>query len=52
MHVQIVLDHTGDTRHEFDPADTTALAAAEARFRDLTGKGFRGGRFGSERRCR
>jgi len=41
MHVQIVLDHTGDTRHEFDPADASAVAAAEARFRELTGKGFR-----------
>jgi hypothetical protein len=41
MHVQIVLDHTGDTRHQFDPADATAVAAAEARFLELTGKGFR-----------
>src|SRR5262245_60651786 len=37
---QIVMDHTGDTRHEFDPRDREALAAAERRFRELTGAGF------------
>jgi hypothetical protein len=26
MATQIVMDATGDTRHEFDPADNTALA--------------------------
>jgi hypothetical protein len=35
------MDSTGDTRHEFDPADLSSLAAAEARFQELTGKGFR-----------
>ena len=39
MQVQIELDHAGDRRHEFDPAD--AGAAAEARLRELTGRGFR-----------
>jgi hypothetical protein len=39
MHVQIELDRTGDIRHEFDPADDAAVAAAVARFRELTGKG-------------
>jgi hypothetical protein len=41
MAVQIVMDRTGDTRHEFDNADSRAVALAEERFRDLTGKGFR-----------
>ena len=41
MHIQIVMDHHGDTRHVFDPSDTDAVALAEQRFRELTGKGFR-----------
>ena len=41
MAVQIVMDRTGDTRHEFDVADSDAVALAEERFRQLTGKGFR-----------
>ena len=41
MAIQIVMDRTGDTRHEFDSADSKAVALAEERFRDLTGKGFR-----------
>lgn len=41
MSVQIVMDRSGDTRHEFDVADPQALAQAEERFRELTGKGFR-----------
>ena len=40
MHSQIIMDCHGDTRHEFDPADTTVVDA-EVRFRELTGKGFR-----------
>jgi hypothetical protein len=40
MAVQIVMDHTGDTRHEFDPADAHAVAEAEKRFEELTGAGF------------
>jgi hypothetical protein len=39
--VQIVMDHCGDTRHEFDAADVQAVALAEERFRQLTGSGFR-----------
>jgi len=31
---------TGDTRHEFDPADRAAVAEAERRFKELTGAGF------------
>jgi hypothetical protein len=41
MHTQIVMDRHGDTRHAFDPSDADAVAGAEARFRELTGKGFR-----------
>ena len=41
MGVQIVMDGSGDTRHEFDVSDLTSLATAEERFRKLTGKGFR-----------
>jgi hypothetical protein len=40
MAVQIVMDHTGDTRHHFNPADAKAVAEAEARFKELTGTGF------------
>lgn len=40
MATQIVMDTTGDTRHEFDPADAAAVAEAENRFRELTGAGF------------
>ena len=40
MATQIVMDHTGDTRHQFDPADAAAVAEAEARFKELTGAGF------------
>jgi hypothetical protein len=41
MHIQIVMDRHGDSRHAFDPTDARSLADAEARFKDLTGKGFR-----------
>ena len=41
MHFQIVMNSNGDTRHEFDPVDLSSLATAEARFHELTGKGFR-----------
>jgi hypothetical protein len=40
MAMQIVIDHTGDTRHQFDPADVSAVAEAERRFKELTGAGF------------
>jgi hypothetical protein len=40
MAMQIVMDHTGDTRHQFDPADAAAVAEAERRFKELTGYGF------------
>jgi hypothetical protein len=37
---QIVMDHTGDTRHQFDSADVGAVAEAERCFKELTGAGF------------
>jgi hypothetical protein len=40
MATQIVMDHTGDTRYNFDPADAKALSKAEQRFQELTGAGF------------
>jgi hypothetical protein len=40
MATQIVIDHTGDTRHNFDPTDTKAVLKAEERFKKLTGRGF------------
>ena len=40
MATQIVMDQTGDIRHEFDPGNAEALARAEQRFRELTGIGF------------
>ena len=41
MGVLIVMDRSGDTRHEFDISDAKAVALAEKRFKELTGKGFR-----------
>ena len=40
MATQIVMDHTGDTRHCFDAKDLQALVKAEERFKQLTGDGF------------
>jgi hypothetical protein len=34
------MDRKGDTRHVFDQTDPETLAAAERRFRELTGEGF------------
>ncbi len=41
MSIHIVMDRHGDTRHEFDAADTAAVTRAKERFRELTAKGFR-----------
>ena len=40
MATHIVMDHTGDRRHQFDPQDASELAEAETRFKELTGLGF------------
>ena len=40
MHLQIVMDTSGDTRHQFDPDDARAVAEPERRFAELTKSGF------------
>jgi hypothetical protein len=40
MALQIIIDHTGDTRHRFDATDAEELAKAEERFRTLSRRGF------------
>jgi hypothetical protein len=40
MAIQIIMDHTGDTRHWFNPDDTKALSKAEKRFKSLTSVGY------------
>ena len=40
MPTQIVMDRTGDRRHQFSSSDAKALAEAEQRFLKLTGAGF------------
>jgi hypothetical protein len=40
MATQIVMDHTGDSRHFFEQDDPKRLAEAELRFKKLTGQGF------------
>jgi hypothetical protein len=40
MATQIVMNHTGDTRHNFDAKDVQAVLKAEDRFKELTRVGF------------
>ena len=40
MATQIVMNHTGDTRHNFDPKDVQAVLKAEDRFKELMLFGF------------
>ena len=40
MAKQIVMDATGDTKYEFNPANAEALREAERRFKELTGAGY------------
>jgi hypothetical protein len=40
MAIQIIMDHNGDTRRNFDAKDANALSEAERRFKALTGAGF------------
>jgi hypothetical protein len=40
MATQVVMDHTGDRRHQFDPQNARELAGAEKRFKELTEMGF------------
>ena len=41
MGMQIVMDRTGDTRHQFDLTDAKSVASAEALFERLTNQGYR-----------
>ena len=40
MAIQIVMDHTGDSRHYFNSDDTKALSEAEERFKSLIEDGY------------
>jgi hypothetical protein len=40
MAIQIVMDDSGDSRFEFDPADGGAVAEAMERFNELAGRGY------------
>jgi hypothetical protein len=40
MAIQIVMNHTGDSRHHFDASDAQEVANAEQRFYELTNAGF------------
>jgi hypothetical protein len=40
MATHIVMDDTGDTRHDFDASDMAAIAKAEERFNQLISGGF------------
>ena len=40
MASQIVMDTTGDTRHDFDVNDEAAVVEARKRFQELTDAGF------------
>jgi hypothetical protein len=40
MHTLIVMDHTGDSRHHFDPNDGRSLLEAKKRFDELTEAGY------------
>jgi hypothetical protein len=48
MATQIVMDHTGDTRHQFDPTNAVAVAEAEKRFKKLTDAGFTAAKGGGD----
>ena len=40
MHYQHVMDHSGHSTHPFDETNTVSVKEAEARFKELTGRGF------------
>ncbi|UPK30941.1 hypothetical protein [Bradyrhizobium sp. 195] len=40
MATQIVMDHSGDSRHFFDNSSADALAEAERLFLEFTAKGY------------
>jgi hypothetical protein len=40
MHTLIIMDHTGDSRHSFDPTDLTSVTEARLRFEKLNAAGY------------
>ncbi len=40
MHTLIVMDHTGDSRHQFDPTNNIEVFEAHRRFRELSKAGY------------
>jgi hypothetical protein len=40
MATQIIMDHSGDRRHDFNPQDAAALLKAEQRFDELMRGGY------------
>jgi hypothetical protein len=40
MAVQVVMDHSGDTRHWYDTTDERSLLEAKERFRQLSEQGY------------
>jgi hypothetical protein len=40
MNTHIVMDMSGDTRHQFDPTDSSAVTEAERRFQELKKAGY------------
>jgi len=40
MAVQLVMDHSGDTRHGYDATDERSLIEAKERFRQLSEQGY------------
>jgi hypothetical protein len=40
MAVQVVMDHSGDTRHRYDADNERSLLEAKEKFRQLTEQGY------------
>jgi hypothetical protein len=40
MAIQLVMDHSGDTRHWYDTTDERSLIEAKERFRQLSEQGY------------
>jgi hypothetical protein len=40
MHTLIVMDDTGDARHQFDPTNNVEVLEAHRRFRELSKAGY------------
>jgi hypothetical protein len=50
VNIQIVMDHSGDSRHSFDPSSFDSVRQAQQRFDELTAKGFRAVALGTSER--